>query len=378
MYSVATFRTMHNRVDVAEVRNGAPPQPLCFTNRNSAPRASPLAQQEERSGPGAPRVRGVRGLRRWPPQPKRLAFTLVELLICVTIIAILIGLLLPAVQQTREAVRRTQCKSSLFQLGIALHNYHDAHGTFPPGYVSMVGAAGQDLGPGWGWGASLLPFLEQSNIADQIPFDSPPFSASSLTVSTYKIELFTCPSEGYPHVSYIASFGRGSIGLAPGNGDGVFYRNSRVRLRDIADGGTTLMIGERTSFSGAAEWSGIIANPTPQFLPRLGPGSIPPVSGPHMVLGHTGPPQANLASLASGVSDNQTAGSAKIPIAADVVHNPGNRLGCPEDFSSHHPVGSQFVLVDGSVRLLTKHIDASVYAALATRSGEEAISNTEF
>src|SRR6058998_910391 len=91
----------------------------------------------------------------------RFAFTLVELLVVIGIIAVLIGLLVPAVQKIRESGCRTKCKNNLRQIGIALHSYHDRTGSLPPGYASAVASDGSDLGPGWGWAAFLLPDLEQ-------------------------------------------------------------------------------------------------------------------------------------------------------------------------------------------------------------------------
>jgi prepilin-type N-terminal cleavage/methylation domain-containing protein len=91
---------------------------------------------------------------------KRNAFTLIELLVVISIIGLLIALLLPAVQAAREAARRTQCVNNLKQIGLALHNYHSSHQTFPPGYISNFDASGNDSGPGWGWAAILLPQME--------------------------------------------------------------------------------------------------------------------------------------------------------------------------------------------------------------------------
>ena len=108
------------------------------------------------------------------------AFTLVELLVVITIIGVLIALLLPAVQAAREAARRMQCSNNLKQIGLALHGYHTAIGSFPPGYISAYTAPGYDAsggyntgdtGPGWGWGAMILPYLEQSNVWSQINFN---------------------------------------------------------------------------------------------------------------------------------------------------------------------------------------------------------------
>src|ERR1700712_1284934 len=97
-----------------------------------------------------------------PRDPR--GFTLIELLVVITIIAVLVGLLLPAVQQARESARRTRCLNNLKQMGVALHNYHGALEVFPPAYVSSVKNPGDEypeLGPGWGWGSMLLNQMEQ-------------------------------------------------------------------------------------------------------------------------------------------------------------------------------------------------------------------------
>jgi len=277
---------------------------------------------------------------------KRRGWTLFELLIVVSIILLLAGLLLPAVQTTRERARRMACANNLLQIGMALNNYHDAHRTFPPGYVSAVGPAGEDLGPGWGWGAMLLPHLENSHLSNSIVYEQEIDAPVNTTAAGRPLDVFICPS-GRGSASYAASFGRGDLFQTVDRGDGVFFRNSRARLKDIEDGPMTMLAGESVS----AHWSGVSALPPDPKRIALALTFV----NRSRVLAHTGP-------IAAG----------------QPVHMPNDRAGCGADFSSMHPGGAQFLLVDGSVRFLSQQMDSGVYSALATRAGGEVVSTTQY
>jgi prepilin-type N-terminal cleavage/methylation domain-containing protein/prepilin-type processing-associated H-X9-DG protein len=279
----------------------------------------------------------------------RRAFTLIELLVVIAIIAVLIGLLLPAVQKAREAAARIKCKNNLKQIGLALHNYHDRTGSLPPGYSSRVAANGTDLGPGWGWGAVLLDDLEQGNVRRLIDFNSP---IGSTPARLQVLPAFLCPSDRHvgtfttttvavevAHGNYVGVFGTNEMEDNPGAGNGTFFRNSRVRFGDIGDGlSSTYVVGERSSDIALATWTGAI------------PGAeVPFTRDPSEVEGHF--------LLVLGRGD----------------HQPNSPSAHIDDFYSRHTQGLNCLFADGSVHSIGNGVSPAVWSGIQTRSGGEVI-----
>src|ERR1700676_3210772 len=132
---------------------------------------------------------------------RKTGFTLIELLVVIAIIGILIALLLPAVQQVREAASKLQCANNLKQIGLALHSYHDANKQFPPGYIdgntNPASTPDNDVGPGWGWAAFLLPYLEERNVFTQINFSQRIGVGVNAQISQQPLTFYQCPSDPY-------------------------------------------------------------------------------------------------------------------------------------------------------------------------------------
>ena len=309
------------------------------------------------------------------PSPKSRGFTLIELLVVIAIISVLIALLLPAVQAAREAARRAFCTNNLKQIGLAMHNYHTSLDTFPPGYVTLTQTTqpnSPETGPGWAWGTMILNHLEQASLFNSVNFSLPITDPAAMTVRTIVLNAYLCPSSvgagpvilsnagGTVLVSdlspgqYVASAGQLEVVEFPASNNGVFYRNSRNGLRDIADGSSqTLMAGERSRNLADATWVGVI--PTARVCTKPTWAVQDCETANVMVLGHTGP------------SPNQR-----------WVDVPNYRGAGSDDFWSLHPGGCNFLFCDGSVRFVKETVSPRVFSFLSTRAGGEVISADEF
>ena len=335
-------------------------------------------------------------------------FTLIELLVVIAIIAVLIALLLPAVQAAREAARRSACVNNMKQIGLALHNYEQAMGVFPPGYVTSIDRTvldacnqdaenlhGVDLGTGWAWGSMIFLFLEQQPLYNSINFNLSVAFHQNDTSSLTALNVYLCPSDPGPSVvpvfedppdpanpgsynashivdtlsrgNYVGMYGIGEVcaqsgaldspnnnGAGPlGQHAGIFYRNSSTRIAGVTDGtSNTIMVGERSHNLSYVTW---VARSIDGWL-----GKTSPIEG--------GTDQFNPSPEECWT---QIMGPAGLEDGTRTINNPEAHV---EDYWSLHPGGANMLFGDGSVHFLKSSINPITWRALATQGFGEVIS----
>jgi len=287
-------------------------------------------------------------------------FTLIELLVVIAIIAVLISLLLPAVQQAREAARRTQCKNNLMQLGLALNNYMMAHEVLPPGTQNDSGPiqSKEDGGYHMGWLVQVLPHIEQRNVFNKVDFTKSVYDPANARVRSHRIGTYLCPSDpsnGFNLTTALSNYcGIHNDFETPIDVDqnGVLFLNSAVRYEQIQDGSsnTIYVIESRlTSGSGLGWISGTRATLRNVVINKTTPGT-----NSFSVEIH--PSTAN---TVQGVDFREEL--AAVEAGQEIVGGGG----------SNHVGGFHVAMGDGAVRFISQNINPMTMRNLANRADGE-------
>lgn len=315
-------------------------------------------------------------------KPHRSGFTLIELLVVIAIISLLVSLLLPAVQMAREAARRTQCKNNLKQIGLAIHNYHDAYRRFPISFAVDYDTPGGE----WSVQARILPFIEQGNLYANADLTKAYGDPLNRGIAGQRLPIYLCPSDPndrprfsngerihYP-INYAFNAGTWFVwdNSTGQTGRGAFTPNKSTRFRDFGDGtGYVLCFSEVKGFTpylrdGAA---GGPTPPTPEGIAALG-GSFKSETG------HTEWVDGRVHQTGFTTTFGP---NTEVPYDVDGVTFDIDYTSCREEKScsgptyaavtsrSFHPGHVQSLLMDGSVRTFSNSMNSSVWWNLGSR-----------
>jgi len=304
----------------------------------------------------------------------RKAFTLVELLVVITIIGILIALLLPAVQAAREAARRGQCLNHLKQIALALHGYHASLNTLPYGADFQYRRGGT-------WAAFILPYLEQKNVYDLFDFRKPIWDAANVAAVQTMIPTYICPSDARPDGALMG--GRIQSGtINPAKSMGLWYPGSMGPTRDGTSPAVSCVfcpVPPPSYCCAATADYGCCSSAVPGV--GLFDRAVHPITFAEvrdglantLMLGETIPSHCT---FNGAYNHNFPIAGTTIPLNTMQETDEGKDskwwLGC--GFKSRHPGGANFAIGDGSVRFFSEAIDYRLYNELGTRSGMEAVS----
>jgi prepilin-type N-terminal cleavage/methylation domain-containing protein/prepilin-type processing-associated H-X9-DG protein len=339
------------------------------------------------------------------PDLRRVGFTLIELLVVIAILAILIALLLPAVQKVREAAARISCGNNLKQIGLALHNYENARGRLPPGRLTGTTGDGE---PAYStWGIELLPYLEQANLQGRYDATQPQTAPVNVAVLQQRVKVYVCPTDvntdqlvmpatgslsGTPIApsSYKAMAGATATGFSPATTvDGYYWDLSNMLLQ--GPGANEGVFDATLTLPPPDSWRGLL-HVVP--LPTV-PGVVKPLRQERVadVLDGTSNSLAvteyhtrsnNRYRAFWGYARNQYTQAGAMPVAAtripdydrcvSQVGNGDPALLCRRGFASLHTGdGANALFADGSVRFFTNNLDSRVFMALATIAGGEVL-----